>query len=268
MRNLGCAFAVVAAWAAASMPVVADVLPPPIPVELTASSDNSIWEESGALSNGAGTHLFAGNTSVGDARRALIRFDLTGLPEGLPAPPIQLFLDCELSPPGAGPVTFSLHRLTAEWGEAGSDAGDPGGIGAPADIGDATWTDRFFGQGQPWSVPGGEFVATPSSTATVGACPAIVEFDVTGQLVSDVYGWIQDPATNFGWIVIGEEDTPTTARRFASREGEADARPLLVVPIIPEAEPTPATGTWGALVLAAGLAAAATLSLLVRRRCC
>ena len=52
-------------------------------VELVASRDNTLYEDDdGALSNGAGSYLFAGTTSQTDpdlaTRRALLRFDLGG----------------------------------------------------------------------------------------------------------------------------------------------------------------------------------------------
>ncbi|MHC5003383.1 MAG: multicopper oxidase domain-containing protein, partial [Planctomycetota bacterium] len=58
----------------------------------------------------------------------------------------------------------------------------------------------------------------------------------TPQLVADVQGWVDDPATNFGWIVIGEESVLQTARKFASREGSASQRPRLAVTFTPPAE--------------------------------
>ena len=44
---------------------------------LNPTKDNTLYEDlSGGLSNGAGSHLFAGVTAAGAARRAVLAFDL------------------------------------------------------------------------------------------------------------------------------------------------------------------------------------------------
>ncbi len=40
----------------------------------------------------------------------------------------------------------------------------------------------------------------------------------TAQLVSDVQGWVDNPATNAGWMIRGDEGTDETACRFDSGE--------------------------------------------------
>jgi len=233
------------------------------------SRDNSMWEESGSLSNGSGTHLFAGRTSFGTARRALVHFDVSAVPNGATVSVPLLELTCTLSPPLPAPQVFTLHRLTADWGEAGSDAGEPGGTGAAAAAGDVTWTDRFFLQGAPWGSPGGDFVAAASSTsAAVAACnpasPVTVAFPATPQLTADIQGWVDDPSTNFGWIVVGNETEFTTARRFESREA-ATGQPQLSFKYSEPPTNTPATSGWGLLALTIGLLGIASAILLRRR---
>ena len=51
-------------------------------VQLGASHDTTIYSESGAESNGAGDHVFAGRTRDGLTRRALLRFDVSSIPAG------------------------------------------------------------------------------------------------------------------------------------------------------------------------------------------
>jgi hypothetical protein len=47
-------------------------------------------------------------------------------------------------------------------------------------------------------------------------------------MVADVQSWIQQSANNFGWILIGDESAPRTAKRFDSRtHGTVQARPSL-----------------------------------------
>ena len=52
-------------------------------IGLIASRDNTLYENGGgALSNGSGNYLFAGNTNGQGLRRALVHFDVAG---GIPA---------------------------------------------------------------------------------------------------------------------------------------------------------------------------------------
>jgi hypothetical protein len=226
--------------------------------------DTSLFQED-ALSNGSGEHLFAGRTGFGALRRALIEFDVAGgtIPPGTTITAAGVTMQCTKSSPGDGPRNFSLHRVTADWGEAGSDAGDPGGIGAPALPGDATWTERFVGQPLPWATPGGDFVATASATATVGECdetnPTAVVFLSSAELVADIQTWLDDPDSNFGWILIGEEDEDFSARRFSSADHDQLPQvPKLDVAYEIDDEPVPAAGPGVAalLVLLVGTAAA------------
>ena len=51
-------------------------------------------------------------------------------------------------------------------------------------------------------------------------------------LVADVQGWLDDPATNRGWIVIGVEGVRKTSKRLFSREHDDPAeRPRLTIEI-------------------------------------
>jgi hypothetical protein len=50
-------------------------------------------------------------------------------------------------------------------------------------------------------------------------------------MVADLQGWLEDPASNFGWIIRGDEDGFSTAMRLCSTEG-AHA-PALVITFTP-----------------------------------
>jgi len=58
---------------------------------------------------------------------------------------------------------------------------------------------------------------------------------------ADVQSWIDQPATNFGWIVVGDETTGNTARKCDSRESAA-GNPTLTVSYIAPGQ-TAAIGT-------------------------
>ena len=37
-------------------------------------------------------------------------------------------------------------------------------------------------------------------------------------MVADVQGWLDNPASNFGWLMLGDETAIVTAKRFDTRE--------------------------------------------------
>jgi hypothetical protein len=193
-----------------------------------ASADNTLYEsDSGALSNGAGIHCYAGRTNMAELRRAVLRFDLSSIPAGALITEAALSLELTQEPAGAGPVVADLHRLTADWGEGDSDAGSPGGSGTGAAAGDATWI-HTFSPGSLWNSPGGDFVAAASASQTVDD-DGIYTWTSTPALVADVQAWVDGSAGNFGWILRGDETTDRTARRFATHETVSSQPPTLTV---------------------------------------
>ena len=183
-------------------------------VTLTPISDNTLYESGGDLSNALGPFLFTGSTLNAGVRRALMRFDLSGIPPGSTVEQVDLTVNVSRSQGGDRAVT--LHRLASDWGEGTSNAGNPGGQGAQQTINDPTWTYAFFNTVL-WSTPGGDFVTSPSATVTIGD-PGDATWSSTADLVSDVQSWVDNPAENFGWIAIGDESTTQTAKRFGSRD--------------------------------------------------
>jgi hypothetical protein len=201
---------------------------------LTPSQDNTLYEHpAGALSNGAGQHLFAGRTSQpsGSIRRGLLAFDLSAIPTGSTILSVTLRLNLSrAADPTPQPVV--LHRLLASWGESGSDAPDPEGSGGPAAPGDATWTHRFTNT-LTWTTPGGDFVPAASASTPVGPA-GVYTWGSTPQLVADVQAWLDEPTTNFGWLLQGNESIAGTVRRFDSREnGTVANRPMLTIVFAP-----------------------------------
>lgn len=201
---------------------------PAAQVTLAPIKDATLFEE-GALSNGAGSFLFAGATAAqnsGAVRRALLAFDVAGsVPAGATITGARLTLTVTMSV--AGPQPMTLHRLLADWGEGTANAPNAEGMGAPAVVGGATWVERVFDD-QPWSSAGGDFVADASASATVANTGTA---SWTSEIVAaDVQAWLDDPSLDFGWILIGNESSETTAKRFGSRElPQAGNRPRLVV---------------------------------------
>ncbi len=212
---------------------------PTTTLNLPPSKDNTMYEE-GNLSNGKGAHLFAGTTGDpgGNARRrALLRFDLSSVPSGatLNSAALALTLTNQVSQD----LDFTLHKVTADWGEGNSNAGEPGGKGIAAQTNDATWLKRFY-SATSWATAGGDFVATASATHNVGSTLSDPHPTwSSAQMLADVQSWITTPSTNFGWELRGDETTGYSAMRFGSRENSTAAtRPKLTLAYLSTPQPT------------------------------
>ncbi len=215
-------------------------------VTLTPIRDNTMYEPLigvfGLNSNGRGSHIFVGSNKGGFARRALISFDAG---EQIPAEAIivDATLGLHVSKTIAPEQTIEVHRLLRNWGEGASDGSkvkETEGQGAPAQPGDATWIHRVFDT-EMWEVPGGAFSDPASASASVAD---VGNYTWTSkQLTADVQMWVDDPSSNFGWIVIGDESINKTTKRFDSRENATAAnRPRLQVTF---AVPEGSTGSGG-----------------------
>jgi len=196
-------------------------------VVLAPSKDNTLYRlNDGSRSNGAGVHLFAGVTLSNEPRRALLAFDLAQIPKGSQVTRVVLTL--QTTKTIAGTHSMALHRVTADWGEGVSNAGFVrDGFGNASQPGDATWIHTFF-PNQRWLTAGGDFEAIPDATALAGLDLDAVRWE-SAAMIARVQQWVDQPATNFGWIVIGNETRSTTAKQFDSREASEATRPSLRV---------------------------------------
>lgn len=195
---------------------------------LVAALDATLIEDpAGELANGSGPAFFVGRTAQasGSRRRALVFFDVAGaLPRGASVESAELTL--VLTPSNDPVVDVAVHRVLSPWSEGTSAAS--GGGGTQAVAGDATWLHTHYDT-EFWTTPGGDFARDPSGFAAVGSAGAYV-WGSTPALEADVQAWLDDPASNHGWLLIGEEGSPSTSKRFASREDPLqDMRPQLVV---------------------------------------
>ncbi len=196
-------------------------------IELGAAADNTLYEHQfGVLSNGKGKHFFSGRTAQGEIRRGLVRFDVaSALPSFAVVTSAQLVLHMSQSTSGGRPV--ALHRTLGDWGEGESVATGGEGTGTNAMAGDATWLHTFF-DNQFWSSPGGDFDAVASSTTTV-ASTGFYTWS-SAQLTADVQAFLDDPGTDFGWMLINNEITNRSAKRFDTVQNpDALLRPKLVI---------------------------------------
>jgi spore coat protein A len=211
-------------------------------VNVPASQDNTLFSEAGDtsndLSNGAGDYLFAGATKDSAPgslvlRRALLAFDVAGaLPAGSVINSVTLTL--YMSRSRTQNQTVSLHRVLADWGEGTSHASGEEGAGATATTDDATWSHRLWPT-EFWTTPGGDFAATASASAVVGGQNGDYVW-TSAQMAADVQGWLDTPANDFGWIVIGNEVDSRVVKRFNSDENsDTTRRPELTIDFTPSA---------------------------------
>ncbi len=232
MTTRRCLLCAAALAAGATATAAADV------VTVLANRDTTIYSESASLSNGAGKYFFSGRTNASNLRRGLVAFDTSGIPPGstVTSASMQLYM----SRTQAANEAVALRRLLADWGEGLSDAPGQEGAGDPAENGDATWVYTFYNTANPpaspaWSSPGGDFAPGASATTVVGV-EGFYTWGSTAQMVADVQGWVDDPSTSFGWILLGDEGQDQTAKRFDSREStNSSHRPRLTVTFTPPA---------------------------------
>jgi hypothetical protein len=211
---------------------------------LRPSRDGTLIENrDGALSNGSGPGFFAGRTSstTGSIRRAVLAFDVAAaIPRGSTVTRAVLWLN--LSATNAGSVPVRMHRLLADWGEGPSASS--GGGGAPSVQGDSTWIHRYYDDVF-WSRPGGDFDPVPRAVTLVDQ-PGSYLWGSTMGTTEDVQTWLDHPETSHGWLLAGDESSPTTVKRFDSREHpDVASRPLLEIDYIPPCSPDPVgPGYW------------------------
>src|SRR5215211_4022392 len=208
-------------------------------INITPSKDNTLYEYDpleGDMSNALGLHFFSGETAMGELRRGVLAFDIAGnIPPGSKITAVTLSLNMSRTPLD-DPRTVELHKLFADWGEGTSIASGEEGDGAPATPNDATSRHLFFDTIF-WTTEGGDFSATVSTSQSVG--PLGQYTWSSAQMIADVQSWLDNPASNFGWLVLGDESDIATAKRFDTRESASP--PALTIQYIPapRAIPTP-----------------------------
>ena len=209
-------------------------------ININPIKDNTLYQydpAEGDQSNALGNHFFAGETAMGELRRGVLAFDIAGnIPAGSTI--LSVTLSLNMSRTGLDTArTVELHKVLADWGEGTSVAPGEEGDGAPATPNDATWRHRFFDTIF-WTTEGGDFSATASASQSVGAIGMYMWS--SPQMIGDVQSWLNNPATNFGWLVLGDESEIATAKRFDTRESASP--PMLTIqytPGVPRPTPTP-----------------------------
>ncbi len=208
-------------------------------VTIAPSRDTTLFEYDGTYGCGDGP-LFAGQTGAFGIRRALIRFDVAAaVPAGSTIQSVSLEFYVAQSGPFATITDLgTLHRVVSNWGEGASVCflGD----GVPAETGDATWTYSFYNSSF-WTTAGGDFAALASASAAMPLAGSS-KFDSTAAMVADVQGWLDTPATNYGWVLRVNEVPARSARKILSREeqDEVNSGPMLNIVFAPPVNTPPA----------------------------
>jgi hypothetical protein len=209
-------------------------------ISIMPSKDNTLYEydpAEGDTSNALGNHFFAGETAMGELRRGVLAFNVAGsIPCGSTITGVTLSLNMSRTAFDTA-RTVELHKLLADWGEGTSHAPGEEGDGAPATPNDATWRHRFYDTIF-WTTQGGDFSNVVSASQSVG--PVGQYTWSSAQMVADAQSWLDNPASTFGWLVLGDESEIATAKRFDTRESASP--PVLTIEYTPppsRCTPTP-----------------------------
>lgn len=199
-----------------------------ITVSIGSSKDNTLYDfPHGTISNGAGQHFFSGKTAGDVIRRGVIAFDLASY-----IPPCAVIqsasLRLHMSRAISGAAQIELRRLLEDWGEGASDALGEEGQGAQAEENDVTWDHTFYFS-QFWSTSGGVFSNTNTASASVDGI-GYYTWGSNSQMLSDVQNWVSGTQPNYGWLLLGDESSFPSVKRFDTKENDSvNFRPVLTV---------------------------------------
>src|SRR5690349_11415413 len=194
----------------AAQPVAADL------AEITPVADTTLFEHDPTYNLG-GMFCVAGNIQLVHRSRALFKFDVAeAVPPGATVTSVTLHFNVPVA--RADGQNFILRRMLRNWGE-GNGSGQGQGLGAPANPNEATWNARFH-PSTLWAAPGGlagtDYVAIGSATNAMTS--DALNFSSSAMVV-DVQKWLDTPGTNFGWMVmIQNEGISQLASHLYSRE--------------------------------------------------
>jgi hypothetical protein len=207
----------------------------------TGFRDTTLFQDLPSNAGGGIDGIFSGTIRTSFLRRALLSADLSSIPTDAVVLSVRLEMVVERSGGNFGDITYGLHRVQRAWGEGEAVIPDePGGLGAPAAVGDATWNDARFTQ-EVWSTAGGDFSSVASATASAGQQGSTVTWE-SPDLTADVQAWVANPAANFGWAIITpDEGIIQRVKKFFSSEAAVN-RPVLVVETEDAVEPPTGDG--------------------------
>lgn len=154
--------------------------------------------------------------------RALLKFDVSGIPAGAVVNSVLLTLYHESSGVGTTVVQLSVRKLTKSWTAVAAN--------------DVTWERNTVSSA--WDLPGGDFY-TGSTLAYKNCSPANLLgtpeiFTSNGSFLTAVREWISDVSANNGVIVKLNFETTNAYFYFCSTEhGTAGYKPQLTIDYTP-----------------------------------
>jgi len=197
-----------AAWKASS---AADVLVKKQLV-LFPEEDTMIRDSSLPPGGGSSSSVAVGTTRDNRHARALLRFDVPTLAPGSTLTNAYAVITVGQVPGSGVAGQFSLHRVLQPWDEL-----------------DATWESTGYSSwGGAGGLEGSDYVAQPSAVRILDQSGRY-EFRDTN-IFNDVALWMSNADTNMGWMLLCDEETLWTAKRFITREANyPESEPQLVL---------------------------------------
>ncbi|MEK7781878.1 MAG: DNRLRE domain-containing protein [Verrucomicrobiota bacterium] len=145
---------------------------------------------------------------------ALLKFPIEFIPTNATVTAVALRLNSIAANPFTpGTANFSTYRMLKPWNET-----------------ETTWNTRLA-PAIGWGVPGAQanvdYVSAASASAPITPGPSVNFFN-SAEMLNDVALWRTDPGTNFGWILIADNELAGSGKQIASREDTVQP-PLLIV---------------------------------------
>ena len=179
-------------------------------------NDSSLRQNQPNTPQGALASMRIGRGAAAGANfRPIIRFNLTGVPQGAVINSARLGLYFFNIPAGDSTAnrTYDIYKVqqnpARDWIEL-----------------QATW--NRYNTTNLWTTAGGDYIGTPTGNITFDstALNSFVYWDVT----SDVQNFSDNRSQNFGWIIMDSQNTARTRRDFRSKEAVTAAqRPVLIL---------------------------------------
>jgi hypothetical protein len=179
---------------------------------VAASADAELRSFDPDTNHGAGTTVISGKLGIGaggEVRRAVIAFDLVDtVPPGSVVSAATVTVNVVMQPQVPPDTTFQLRRVLKSWAQS-----------------TVTWN-------APWDASGASGAADVSGTVSSSVLVSglgLRTFNSTPQLVADVQAWVNDPESNFGWLLISQDEVSLrTARHFGASENPGAAAVLTI----------------------------------------
>jgi hypothetical protein len=179
--------------------------------------------------NGGGHGSFA----PGLNENSLLRFNLSAIPASANCVNAQLYLYHDSNAEGApNPATGNVYSLTQTNGDWVAGTKNISGV---ANVGETTWNRKAY-QVADWAshTAGAESAGSDYETPAIGSYSANPQAAIGTQTVIDlactrVKGWFGSPNTNYGIIIIGNNNSEIHWGQGQENNTVAAYRPKLVV---------------------------------------